>query len=116
MTMRRYSGYCAWRGVLPEKDKPHIAEAVRKAYPELGSTLYFDIARTSHAVLYQLPGPRLNWLWYPPPPHPSASAGPVPPDISTAAGSADAGAPVDPTTRVLYDECLYRAVYSTKEI
>lgn len=70
MTMRRYSGYCAWRGVLPEKDKPHIAEAVRKAYPELGSTLYFDIARTSHAVLYQLPGPRLNWLWYPPPPSP----------------------------------------------
>ncbi|CAN6163572.1 unnamed protein product [Urochloa humidicola] len=38
--------------------------AVRRAYPELGNCLYFDLAHKTHAVLYELPGSRLNWLWY----------------------------------------------------
>ncbi|KAK9838179.1 hypothetical protein WJX81_006997 [Elliptochloris bilobata] len=56
---RRYSGYCAWR------EAPAEAAAARAAYPELGRALYFELsdART-HAVLYDLPGQRLNWLWY----------------------------------------------------
>ena len=45
------------------RDQPKVAEAVRKAYPGLGDTLYFDLARGTHSVLYQLPEERLNWLW-----------------------------------------------------
>lgn len=60
----RYSGYCAWRGVLRDTEAPEAAAAAREAYSELGQALYFELsdART-HAVLYELPGQRLNWLW-----------------------------------------------------
>ncbi|XP_024403064.1 uncharacterized protein [Physcomitrium patens] len=63
---RRYSGYCAWRGVL-ETSSEHaqeVAETVKKAYPDLGKCLYFDIAEGTHAGLYELLKKRLNWLWY----------------------------------------------------
>ncbi|XP_040381405.1 aurachin C monooxygenase/isomerase [Oryza brachyantha] len=62
----RYSGYCAWRGVFDFTGKEGCATMVgiRKAYPELGSCLYFDLAYKTHAVLYELPKNRLNWLWY----------------------------------------------------
>lgn len=59
----RYSGYCAWRGVVTDKEAPSAAGAVHRAYPELGRALYFDLAQGTHAVLYELPGQRLNWLW-----------------------------------------------------
>ncbi|KAK9828478.1 hypothetical protein WJX72_000211 [[Myrmecia] bisecta] len=66
---RRYSGYCAWRGVLSAAEDLSPAEQetvsrVRAAYPGLGHTLYFELAQQTHAVLYELPRQRLNWLWY----------------------------------------------------
>jgi hypothetical protein len=64
--MCRYSGYCAWRGVFDftGKESSDIITGIRREYPELGSCLYFDLADKTHAVLYELPGNRLNWLWY----------------------------------------------------
>ena len=64
LALNRYSRYCAWRGVVRDSEAPDEAAAARAAYPELGSALYFELsdART-HAVLYELPGQRLNWLW-----------------------------------------------------
>lgn len=41
-----------------------VAATVRKAYPELGRCLYFDMAPGTHSVLYELQNERLNWLWY----------------------------------------------------
>ena len=61
--VRRYSGYCAWRGVVTDGEAPEAARAARQAYPELGTAIYFDIAQRTHGVLYELPGQRLNWLW-----------------------------------------------------
>ncbi|KAH9539916.1 hypothetical protein CY35_15G081500 [Sphagnum magellanicum] len=61
---RRYSGYCAWRGVLDGSTERNAAAMVRRVYPDLGQCLYFDIAQGTHSVLYELPGGRLNWLWY----------------------------------------------------
>lgn len=61
---KRYCGYVAWRGVFEYDSRPEIAAAVREGYPGLGDTLYFDLAPRTHAVLYELPGDRLNWLWY----------------------------------------------------
>ncbi|KAK9811813.1 hypothetical protein WJX72_010600 [[Myrmecia] bisecta] len=67
---RRYSGYCAWRGVMtahPElmtDDEQAVVARVRAAYPDLGRAIYFEMAQDTHAVLYELPGKRLNWLWY----------------------------------------------------
>nr|CAB3470776.1 unnamed protein product [Digitaria exilis] len=62
----RYSGYCAWRGVFDfaGKDSSDTMVGIRRAYPELGNCLYFDLAYKTHAVLYELPRSRLNWLWY----------------------------------------------------
>ena len=44
-------------------ENPAVASQLRETYKELGSALYFDIANESHAVLYELPGERLNWIW-----------------------------------------------------
>lgn len=44
-------------------ENPEVAEAVRKAYSGMGDTLYFDLAKGTHSVLYELPEERLNWLW-----------------------------------------------------
>lgn len=62
----RYSGYCAWRGVFDftGKESSDILTGIRRAYSELGNCLYFDLAYKTHAVLYELPNKRLNWLWY----------------------------------------------------
>ncbi|CAK0787599.1 hypothetical protein CVIRNUC_010821 [Coccomyxa viridis] len=61
---RRYSGYCAWRGVVTDSEAPEAAAAVRRAYQALGTAIYFEIAEGTHGVLYELPRQRLNWLWY----------------------------------------------------
>eukprot|EP00250_Pteridium_aquilinum_P001835 c12041_g1_i3 orf=128-1009(+) len=62
---RRYCGYCAWRGVLDASTEEglKLKAALRQQYPDLGHCLYFDIAENTHAVLYELAGNRLNWLW-----------------------------------------------------
>jgi hypothetical protein len=46
------------------KESSDFITGIRREYPELGSCLYFDLADKTHAVLYELPGNRLNWLWY----------------------------------------------------
>lgn len=62
----RYSGYTAWRGILDftGKESSDIILGVRRAYPELGDCLYFDLATGTHCVLYELKCKRLNWIWY----------------------------------------------------
>ncbi|MBA0602603.1 hypothetical protein Gorai_002778, partial [Gossypium raimondii] len=62
----RYSGYCAWRGVLDfsGREDPKTIEGIRKAYPDLGKCLYFDLGSKTHCVLYELPNKRLNWIFY----------------------------------------------------
>lgn len=62
----RYSGYCAWRGVLDFSNKKH-SEAIinlKKAYPDLGKCLYFDLSSGTHSVFYELLNHRFNWIWY----------------------------------------------------
>ncbi|KAF5743288.1 hypothetical protein HS088_TW09G01354 [Tripterygium wilfordii] len=62
----RYSGYCAWRGVLDFSglEDSETIVGLRRAYPELGKCLYFDIGSGTHSVLYELLNKRLNWIWY----------------------------------------------------
>lgn len=50
--------------MLKADEQPDVAETVRQRYPDLGRCLYFDIAQGTHAVVYELPKHRLNWLWY----------------------------------------------------
>ncbi|BAT82302.1 hypothetical protein LR48_Vigan187s001700 [Vigna angularis] len=62
----RYSGYWAWRGVLDfsKIENSETITGIRKAYPDLGKCLYFDLASGSHTVLYELHKKRLNWVWF----------------------------------------------------
>ncbi|CAN4076603.1 unnamed protein product [Withania somnifera] len=62
----RYSGYCAWRGVLDFSDMKY-SEAIislKKLYPDLGKCLYFDLSSGTHSVFYELMDHRFNWIWY----------------------------------------------------
>ncbi|GAU15118.1 hypothetical protein TSUD_08560 [Trifolium subterraneum] len=62
----RYSGYCAWRGVLDfsEIENSETITGIKKAYPDLGKCLYFDLASGTHSVFYELLNKKLNWIWY----------------------------------------------------
>jgi len=62
----RYAGYCAWRGVLnfAENEDSGTIQGIRRAYPDLGRCLYFEISPQTHCVLYELLNRRMNWLWY----------------------------------------------------
>ncbi|KAK4769047.1 hypothetical protein SAY86_027197 [Trapa natans] len=62
----RYSGYCAWRGVLDfsGQDDSETIMGIKRAYPDLGKCLYFDLGYGTHTVLYELLNKRLNWIWY----------------------------------------------------
>ncbi|KAM2544696.1 hypothetical protein TB1_016353 [Malus domestica] len=62
----RYSGYCAWRGVLDftGNESSETLTGIRKEYPELGKCLYFGLGSGTHTVLYELLNRRLNWIWY----------------------------------------------------
>ncbi|KAK4274406.1 hypothetical protein QN277_017629 [Acacia crassicarpa] len=62
----RYSGYWAWRGVLDfsEDENSETITSIRKAYPDLGKCLYFDLGSGTHSVFYELLNKRLNWIWY----------------------------------------------------
>ncbi|XP_047966725.1 aurachin C monooxygenase/isomerase-like [Salvia hispanica] len=62
----RYSGYCAWRGVLDfsnNEDSDTIL-GLKKAFPDLGKCLYFDLGSGTHSVFYELLNQRINWIWY----------------------------------------------------
>ncbi|XP_071689611.1 uncharacterized protein [Rutidosis leptorrhynchoides] len=62
----RYSGYCAWRGVLDLSDNENSETfvALKKVYEDLGKCLYFDLGRGTHTVFYELLNKRINWIWY----------------------------------------------------
>ncbi|KAL6345009.1 hypothetical protein AAG906_007740 [Vitis piasezkii] len=62
----RYSGYCAWRGVLDfsENENSETIQGMRRAYPDLGKCLYFDLGSGTHSGIYELLNKRINWLWY----------------------------------------------------
>lgn len=61
----RYSGYCAWRGVVDfSGEEDSVLQQMKKAYPDLGKCLYFDLNSGTHSVLYELLNQRLNWIWY----------------------------------------------------
>ncbi|KAJ6434976.1 hypothetical protein OIU84_000259 [Salix udensis] len=62
----RYSGYCAWRGVLDfsGNEDSETIRSIQRVYPDLGRCLYFDLRTGSHAVIYELLSKRLNWIWY----------------------------------------------------
>lgn len=62
----RYSGYCAWRGVLDfsDNERSETILGLKKAFPDLGRCLYFDIGSGTHFVLYELMNKRINWICY----------------------------------------------------
>ncbi|XP_026389783.1 uncharacterized protein LOC113358641 [Papaver somniferum] len=62
----RYSGYSAWRGVLDftGNENSDTITNLRKAFPELGKCLYFDMGCRTHCVFYELQNRRINWIWY----------------------------------------------------
>ncbi|KAI4316283.1 hypothetical protein L6164_024278 [Bauhinia variegata] len=62
----RYSGYCAWRGLLDfsKIENSETIKSIRKAYPDLGKCLYFNLGPGTHSVLNELPNKKLNWIWY----------------------------------------------------
>ncbi|KAG2300597.1 hypothetical protein Bca52824_037069 [Brassica carinata] len=62
----RYSGYCAWRGVFDFSgdENSETVAGIKREYQDLGRCLYFDLARDTHSVFYELINKRLNWIWY----------------------------------------------------
>ncbi|KAL3844117.1 hypothetical protein ACJIZ3_001520 [Penstemon smallii] len=62
----RYSGYCAWRGVLNFSDNENSETILKlkKAFPDIGKCLYFNLGKETHTVFYELLNKRINWIWY----------------------------------------------------
>ncbi|CAL5321469.1 unnamed protein product [Camellia sinensis] len=62
----RYSGYCAWRGVLHFSDNKYseAIKGIREAYPDLGKCLYFNLGYKTHSMFYGLLNKKFNWIWY----------------------------------------------------
>ncbi|XP_022131482.1 uncharacterized protein LOC111004675 isoform X2 [Momordica charantia] len=62
----RYSGYCVWRGVFDflENENSETIMNIRKAYPEIGKCLYFDLASGTHIGLFEIPNKKINWIWF----------------------------------------------------
>ncbi|CAI9094468.1 OLC1v1030214C1 [Oldenlandia corymbosa var. corymbosa] len=83
--MLRYSGYCAWRGVLDFSSDEHDASIrdLKKAYPDLGKCLYFDLSSGSHSVFYELLHNRMNWIWYVNQPEPEVKGNSVTMKVSS---------------------------------
>lgn len=54
--LNRYSGCCAWRGVLEfsNVENSKTITGIIKVYPDLEKCLYFDLASSTHTVLYEL--------------------------------------------------------------
>lgn len=63
---RRYLGYSAWRGVLDKsaEGSKELLMAMSERYPKLGNTVYIEMTGDSHSAVFEIPGGRLNWLWY----------------------------------------------------
>jgi 2,6-dihydroxypyridine 3-monooxygenase len=64
---RRYSGYVAWRGMVPEGE---LATSTRE---ELGVAISYYVYANSHILVYPIPGPEgsvhagerlINFVWY----------------------------------------------------
>jgi 2,6-dihydroxypyridine 3-monooxygenase len=64
---RRYSGYVAWRGMVPERA---LDPATRQ---ELGDAISYHVYANSHILVYPIPGPDgsvrvgerlVNFVWY----------------------------------------------------
>ncbi|OIW14398.1 hypothetical protein TanjilG_15752 [Lupinus angustifolius] len=81
----RYSGYCAWRGVLDfsEIESSDTITGIRNAYPDLGKCLYFELSSGTHSVLYELPNKKLNWIWYVNQPEPEIEGNSVTKKVSS---------------------------------
>ncbi|CAL0323167.1 unnamed protein product [Lupinus luteus] len=81
----RYSGYCAWRGVLDfsEIENSDTMTGIRNAYPDLGKCLYFELSSGTHSVLYELPNKKLNWIWYVNQPEPQIEGSSVTKKVSS---------------------------------
>lgn len=62
----RYSGYSAWRGVVDKSGEgsKEVVTAMRERYPNLGNTVYIEMTGDSHSAVLEIPGRRLNWIWY----------------------------------------------------
>ncbi|KAJ0987984.1 hypothetical protein J5N97_006340 [Dioscorea zingiberensis] len=75
----RYSGYSAWRGVLnyAEMENSDTMIGIRRAYPEIGNCLYFDLAGEAHCAFFELSHKRINWIWYFNRPEPQLQGGSV---------------------------------------
>ncbi|KAG4954003.1 hypothetical protein JHK87_039597 [Glycine soja] len=56
LASERYSGCCAWRGVLEfsNVENSKTITGIIKVYPDLEKCLYFDLASSTHTVLYEL--------------------------------------------------------------
>jgi 2,6-dihydroxypyridine 3-monooxygenase len=66
-THRRYSGYVAWRGMVPEADLDPVTRR------ELGAAISYHVYANSHILVYPIPGPDgsvrdgerlVNFVWY----------------------------------------------------
>ncbi|GFZ08401.1 FAD/NAD(P)-binding oxidoreductase family protein [Actinidia rufa] len=81
----RYSGYCAWRGVLDFSDNEHLETItdIRRAYPDLGKCLYFSLGYKSHSVFYELLNEKINWIWYANQPEPKLKGNSVTMKVSS---------------------------------
>ncbi|XP_050213728.1 uncharacterized protein LOC126665069 [Mercurialis annua] len=62
----RYSGYCAWRGILDfsGKENSETVLGIRKLYSDLGNGVYIHLAGETHSVLYELGYEKLNWVLF----------------------------------------------------
>ncbi|KAJ9167783.1 hypothetical protein P3X46_019378 [Hevea brasiliensis] len=81
----RYSGYCAWRGVLDFSgtESSETIIGIRRLYPDLGNCLYFHLDSGTHSVLYELPKKKLNWIWYVHQPEPEVKGNSVTMKVSS---------------------------------
>lgn len=41
-----------------------VVTAMRERYPNLGNTVYIEMTGDSHSAVLEIPGRRLNWIWY----------------------------------------------------
>ncbi|KAF6167260.1 hypothetical protein GIB67_043121 [Kingdonia uniflora] len=82
----RYSGYCAWRGVIDFLDNENCDTLINlhNSYPELRRCIYFDLGVGTHSVFYELKNKRINWIWYINQPEPELKANSMTMKVSSA--------------------------------
>lgn len=47
-----------------ENENSKTAIDIRKVYPEIGKSLYLDLASGTHIGLFEVPKKKINWIWY----------------------------------------------------